>query len=98
MNNTDNNTRYYGVAIKGHMTHDEALRELINSKNKTLAITRPEWLGLHYVESSGEYCILLRSGKIQLATAPESVWDTDKNDWMLVECTDEALKLMMNRR
>lgn len=54
-------------------------------------ISRREWDGFHFILND-KYYILLETGEI--LENPKEKYDTDKNDWIIVNPTPEALKIL----
>lgn len=69
--------------------------EHIEDNPSTSYITRPEWEGVHFIAKGKRYCILLKTGEVLLDKL--KVYDTDKNDWLIVTITDEAIKILKGK-
>lgn len=81
----------YWIQINDFVEYWDGYQELsLNPEN--VFMTRKEWLGVHYVNRHGEYCILLRSGNI--IVNPPEVYKTDESDWILVDISEEAKDLI----
>lgn len=81
----------YWTMVVDFVSYSEGYRELRDYPETTF-LTRKEWGGIHYINRYGEYCILLKTG--QIIINPVEVYKTDEPDWILVEATEEALRLI----
>lgn len=77
--------KYWKRIIKEGLTYAEAKEQI----KQGYYVTRPEWEGVHY-EMAGKYRILLKDGTV-IKPTEEEIWDKDKNDWMVVAITKEAV-------
>ena len=82
--------KYWDKAIVKDLSYDEAEKQA--KENRLCYITRPEWEGFHFYDKLGDYCILLKNG--DLVIFPKEIYDKDKNDWMVVSITDDALEIL----
>lgn len=78
--------RFFKKIIENEMTYKKCLKK---ANKLGLAITRPEWDGIH-IEVDGEYIILCKNGEI--VKNPKEIFDVKKKDWMIVEPTNRALE------
>ena len=67
------------------LTYEQAREELLENG---VIITRPEWKGYHF-RYFKHYGIRLADGEIILN--PKEIYDTDKNDWMIVDVEDSEV-------
>lgn len=67
------------------LTYEQAREELLENG---VIITRPEWKGYHF-RYFNHYGIRLADGEIILN--PKEIYDTDKNDWMIVDLEDSEV-------
>lgn len=65
------------------LTYEQALYEL---EENGVIITRPEWKGYHF-RYFNNYGIRLKSGEVMFN--PDEVYDTDKNDWMVIDIDEQ---------
>lgn len=79
------------VLVKG-MPFNMVQRTIIKS---TCYYTRPEWEGVHFWSLEYGWCILLKDGKLLTEVLLEKVESKDKDDWMAVSITDEAVKIIV---
>lgn len=82
--------KYYNEIIVDRLKYKDAVT-MEDFKNGEYGITRPEWLGMHFIRN-GKYYILLKTGEV--IESPEHVFDTDKEDWLLVSFSAEATILL----
>lgn len=83
--------KYWEREIFKNLKYNEAERAIRNT-TPTHYITRPEWEGVHFYNKYGDYCILLKSGEV--VVEPEEIYDTDKQDWMVVSITEQAVEIL----
>lgn len=84
-----NNKKYWTEIKKSNLNYKEAIN-LMQKENEF--ITRPEWLGFHFMSKNNEYCILLKTGEI--INNATDIWDIDKNDWITVSISYEAKQII----
>lgn len=82
--------KYYNEVIVNNLKYKDAVT-MEDFKSEEYGITRPDWLGMHFIRN-GKYYILLRTGEV--IESPEYIYDTDKEDWMLVSFSTEATVLL----
>ena len=82
------NIRLYSTVYVNNLTYEEAL---IHCKSGAY-ITRPEWIGFHFIEN-GVYKIMLKEGTI--IENPNEIYGKSENDWCVVDITMEALKILL---
>ena len=70
------------VLVEG-LTYEQAREELLE---KGLLISRPDWKGYHF-RYFDHYGIRLADGSLILD--PEEIYDTDKNDWEIIDVEDD---------
>lgn len=83
--------KYWDGLIATNLSFNEANRQI--EKYRPYYTTRPDWEGVHFYSKQGQYCILFKDGHVETDIL-EKVWDKDKNDWMIVTITDEAVKIL----
>lgn len=86
--------KFWRRVIDSERSYESALN-YIKTYPASSYITRPEWDGIHFISKDGSYCILLKNGEILIDES--EVWSTDKNDWLVVTITDEAVKLLESK-
>ncbi|HLO11094.1 MAG TPA: hypothetical protein VK190_02435 [Pseudoneobacillus sp.] len=86
--------KYLDGVIKRKLTFDEVNDYIKN--HKYAYATRPGYKSIHVYSKKGKYCILLED-ETTLIDAIDIVQDKDKNDWMLVTITDEAVAILLER-
>lgn len=60
-------------------------------KNVTCYYTKPEWEGVHFWSSENKWCILLKDGTLLKNVPLSKVEAKDKDDWMAVSITADAI-------
>ena len=88
--------KLYDYVPRGfNLTYAQA-KELANEGNY---ISRLEWDGFHFVDiaPTGEktYVIVLKTG--EMLFNPNEIFDTDKNDWGVVNIIDKKVKFEMGK-
>ncbi|MGL5751433.1 MAG: hypothetical protein ACRCXT_12945 [Paraclostridium sp.] len=87
--NNNHNTKLYDNVFYKDLSYDEALKYL----EEGFYITRMEWLGFHYKSKFG-YSILCK--ECTIIHHPDSIYDTDKKDWCVVDITQHALSIIVD--
>lgn len=88
--------KYWNRVLANHLTFAQAA----NAMTKNIYfITRPDWQGFHFLDKNRQYKIFLKSGEIIELTVDElnKIYDRDKHDWMIVEPTKRALKIIIEK-
>lgn len=78
--------KYWESIIEEGLSFKEAMEKAHNCY-----VTRPCWDGVHF-KLDNVHFILLKNGRV-VEIEDEQTYDKDKNDWILVEITQEALNL-----
>lgn len=86
--------KFWKEIIAKDKSYESALK-YIEKYPSTSYITRPEWKGVHFISKDKAYCILLESGEVLIDEL--EVFDTDKNDWIIVTITSAAVKLLEDK-
>lgn len=82
--------KYYNEVVVDRLKYKDAVT-MEDFKNGEYGITRPEWLGMHFIRN-GKYYILLKTGEV--IESPDHIFDIDKEDWSLVSFSAEATLLL----
>lgn len=80
--------KYWVIALKCGLNYEQA--KDYARRYRPIYITRPEWNGVHFFNVYGDYCILLKTGEVVIN--PEEIYDTDKDDWIEVIITTDAVR------
>jgi hypothetical protein len=83
--------RYWKDIIDKDLSFEEGKEQII--KYKPYYMTRPNWNSIHFYNKQGQYCILFEDGEV-MTDCIKNVYFKDKNDWMFVTITDEAVKIL----
>ena len=73
------------IVLQEGLTYEQALYEL---RENGAMISRPEWKGYHF-RYFNNYGIRLANGEVMVN--PEEIYDTDKNDWMVIDVDDSEI-------
>ena len=84
--------KFYNEVLNSNLTFETANRLM---KNKKQFATRPCWDGIHFYDKDGNYSMLLKNGKVDNYTL-DDIYDKEKNDWILVNPTKKAMKIIDN--
>ena len=71
----------------------DILVQLKEDSEPIAAITRPEWDGFHFYTKDGRYAILFKDGHVE-TDMKDKCWDKDKQDWIVVRPTEEAINIL----
>jgi tetratricopeptide (TPR) repeat protein len=82
--------KFWKTVIKKNFSWNKA-NKIIENKPFSYA-TRPDWDGLHFYNQNHDYCILLKNGDFILKA--DTIYDQDKEDWLIVTPTEEAIKFI----
>lgn len=83
--------RFWNKIISKNLSHEKA-NELIKDF-RPYYTTREEWDGVHFYNKEGQYCILFKDGHVEVDMF-EKAWAKDKNDWMIVTVTENAVGIL----
>ena len=85
--------RKFWSFVEDFVSYAKAYEEMVWNREEVF-VTRKEWNGVHYINRWGEYCILLKTGEI--IVNPIEILEKDEPDWIIVEITDEARRIIEN--
>ena len=87
--------KYWEYILDSNLSFGVA--EHLIHKYKPYYMTRLEWDGMHFYDKYGRYSILFRDGHVE-HNMYNKAWGKDKNDWMIVTITDEAVEILENNK
>lgn len=90
--------KYWEYCISDRPTmYHKALNEYnkLILTNKKVGLTCLNWLGFHFIDKNGRYCILTSNGDIKV-DMKEKVYNTGDSDWVIVTMSENTISILQD--